>query len=97
MDKDMFGKRFKIYEAPLEQKAVALYGSKLKEPGLHMKISVIDNQWLWTGSANATAKADTLDIEDMLQINSPDAATAYRQVLNRLTTWFDKKTISSQQ
>jgi len=90
VDKDMYRKRFASFRNVLTQPGVTTYASQPKQPGLHLKVTAIDNRWLWTGSANATVWADTLDVEDMLQVDSPAVTAAYGQMFARLTDWFEK-------
>ena len=44
---------------------------------LHMKTGVIDGRFFWTGSANWTKGAMTLNVEDMLCFDSPELAAWY--------------------
>jgi phosphatidylserine/phosphatidylglycerophosphate/cardiolipin synthase-like enzyme len=90
VDKDMYRKYFAPYQKVLSQTNVTTYASLPKEPGLHLKVTAIDDRWLWTGSANATVWADKLDIEDMLQIESPEVTAAYRQMFDQLANWFEQ-------
>ena len=46
---------------------------------LHMKTGVIDGRYFWTGSANWTKGAMTLNMEDMLCFDSPELAAWYAQ------------------
>ena len=90
LDKDMFRQMLATKEKVLEQPGITIYGSQPKEPGLHLKVSIIDRNHLWTGSANGLNSADTRDIEDMLQIESPEVAAAYGKAFDRLAQWFEK-------
>lgn len=45
---------------------------------MHDKFMVVDERYLWVGSANATTAAMTLDDNDALIIESPELAAAYR-------------------
>ena len=44
---------------------------------LHMKTGVIDGRFFWTGSANWTAGAMSLNVEDVLCFDSPELAAWY--------------------
>jgi phosphatidylserine/phosphatidylglycerophosphate/cardiolipin synthase-like enzyme len=48
-----------------------------KQSLLHLKAAVIDHHSVWTGSANWDASAFTLNIEDLLWLESPQLATTY--------------------
>ncbi len=49
---------------------------------LHMKTGIIDGHFFWTGSANWTKGAMTLNIEDMLCFDSPELAAWYSNWLD---------------
>ena len=44
---------------------------------LHMKTGVIDGRFFWTGSANWTTGAMTLNVEDLICFDSPELAAWY--------------------
>lgn len=49
---------------------------------LHLKALVVDNRYVWTGSANWTAGALHRNVEDLLCFDSPSMAHAYRRFLD---------------
>lgn len=55
-----------------------------KQAKLHLKTAVIDDRWVWTGSANGTVWAEQKDFEDMLLIESPEVAWVYLEAMDAL-------------
>jgi len=51
---------------------------------LHLKTAVIDNRYVWTGTANWTAGAAELNVEDMLLFDSPAMARRYTGFLDEI-------------
>ena len=60
---------------------VRLYGGSFK---LHDKVMIIDNQIVVTGSYNFTERANTLNRENSLVINSKDIADIYKKEFDRV-------------
>jgi phosphatidylserine/phosphatidylglycerophosphate/cardiolipin synthase-like enzyme len=53
---------------------------------LHMKAAVIDGRFFWTGSANWTKGAMTLNVEDLLCFDSPELAAWYGKWMGQIAT-----------
>ena len=63
---------------------VRTYGSDREN--LHMKAAVIDGRFFWTGSANWTKGAMTLNVEDLLCFDSPELAVWYSKWMDEIAT-----------
>lgn len=51
---------------------------------MHLKTAVIDERYVWTGSANWTPSAFDLNTEDLLQVDAPRVAETYARYLDGL-------------
>lgn len=49
---------------------------------LHLKVLVVDDRYVWTGSANWTAGALRRNVEDLLCFDAPGMAALYRRFLD---------------
>ena len=54
---------------------------------LHLKTLVVDDRYVWTGSANWSSGALHRNVEDMLCFDSPSMANLYRGFLDRATPY----------
>jgi len=61
---------------------VLTYGSDREN--LHMKAGIIDGRFLWTGSANWTQGAMSLNMEDLLCFDSPELAAWYGRWMDEI-------------
>ena len=59
-----------------------IYGNDRES--LHLKTGIIDGRWVWTGSANWTKGAMSLNTEDLLCFDSPELAAWYRKWLDEI-------------
>lgn len=60
-----------------------IYGNDRES--LHLKTGIIDGRWVWTGSANWTKGAMSLNTEDLLCFDSPELAAWYGKWLDEIT------------
>lgn len=61
---------------------VAVYGGERNS--LHLKTLIVDGHDVWTGSANWTKAAMTMNIEDILCFHSESVAAHYRALLDQI-------------
>lgn len=66
----------------LSDAGVEIYYYQQDRASMHLKAAVIDERYVWTGSANWTTGAMMLNVEDMLMFDSVDMARAYVQFID---------------
>ena len=88
VNRDMFEGGRQASMNQLIKNGVQMRVSKPKM-NMHWKVAVIDGHSVWTGSANATARAASTDQEDMLCADSPELAACYESAYQALVTRLD--------